>query len=93
MHIVTTRRALMPGGTLVNAGLVLDLPEAEALPLLESGAAEPWPRPDAEVPVAEAPDAEAPVAGAPVAGAPGRPAKDNSGGAPHAPGLVRPQAD
>lgn len=37
MHIRTTRQAVAPGGGIVPANMVLDLPEAEALPMIEAG--------------------------------------------------------
>lgn len=41
MHIRMTRQAVAPGGGLVPAETILDLPEAEALALIEAGSAEP----------------------------------------------------
>jgi hypothetical protein len=40
MHIRTLKRVQTPGGPLVEAGVILDLPEAEAAPLVEAGTAE-----------------------------------------------------
>lgn len=50
MHIQIVTRALLPGGGLGNPGQVLDLPEAEAAPLLKAGQAVAWPpaAPEAE---------------------------------------------
>jgi hypothetical protein len=41
MHIITTARAQI-AGRLFPPGTVLDLPEAEAMPAIEAGTAEPW---------------------------------------------------
>jgi hypothetical protein len=37
MHIRMTRQAVAPGGGIVPAETILDLPEAEALPMIEAG--------------------------------------------------------
>lgn len=42
MHIKLIARALLPGGGMGSAGMVLDLPEAEAKPLVQARLAEPW---------------------------------------------------
>jgi hypothetical protein len=43
MHIRLKDRALLPGGGMGQPGQVLDLPEAEAMPLVEAGLAAAWP--------------------------------------------------
>lgn len=53
MHIQITTRALLPGGGMGQPGQVLDLPDAEAAPLLKAGRAVAWP------PVASESQAEA----------------------------------
>ncbi|MBS7789270.1 hypothetical protein KTR66_04655 [Roseococcus sp. SDR] len=40
MHIRTLKQAATPGGGIVPAGTILDLPEAEAAPMLKAGDAE-----------------------------------------------------
>ena len=57
MHIRIIARTALPGGGIANPDTILDLPEAEAQPLLEAGAAEPWPpAPAPELPVEPAAD-------------------------------------
>jgi outer membrane biosynthesis protein TonB len=48
MHIRIIARAALPGGGIANPGAVLDLPEGEARPLLDSGHAELEPKPQPE---------------------------------------------
>lgn len=53
MHIRIVTRTALPGGGMANPDTILDLPEAEAAPLLEAGAAEPWPPAPAPEPEGE----------------------------------------
>ncbi|UXQ89122.1 hypothetical protein [Synechococcus phage MinM1] len=64
MHIRIVARAALPGGGIANPGTVLDLPEAEAAPLLDGGLAEPWPpAPEAPAEPAPEPDPNKPAEG------------------------------
>lgn len=66
MHIRIVARAALPGGGVANPGTVLDLPEAEAAPLLASNAAEPWPpapEPEAEPEPEQQPEPKKPAKG------------------------------
>jgi hypothetical protein len=57
MHISIVARTALPGGGTANPGTILDLPEAEAAPLLDAGVAETL------APAAPADDADQPEPG------------------------------